>query len=328
MNSETLEKINHLANKYKEIGLDLNTVLEGLYESKPLNYWDYLNLEALLALQNPRTDYPDEIVFITYHQVTELYFKLILHEIDQILNAPPQKENILKRIKRIASYFKQLSTSFETMVIGMDTEQFLRFRLTLVPASGFQSVQYRIIEIKSTTLINLVHYPLRKKYDSCSPLSEIYANLYWKYGNRREEDGEKTVTLKRFEEKYDTQLYALAEACREKNLWFYYQNLSEDIKNDKEIIESLRNFDLQANVFWPLSHYKVAAKYFSQPYPATITQGTGGTNWKEYLPPKKQHVIFFPELWNEQEHQEWGAGPMQELFTQQVEHFWQTQAKF
>jgi tryptophan 2,3-dioxygenase len=324
MNAETEEKIARLALKFEKAGLDLNTALEGLYQSRPTNYWDYLNIDALLALQSPRTDYPDEIVFITYHQITELYFKLILHELDQILNAAPEQENILKRLKRIGSYFKQLSTSFEIMVIGMDTEQFLKFRLALVPASGFQSAQYRMIEIKATSLIHLVHYPLRSAFHSNSPLTELYAHLYWKYGNRKEENGEKTVTLKRFEDKYDTMLYNLAEACREKNLWFYYNRLPENIKNNPAIIESLRNLDLQANVFWSLSHYKVAAKYFSQPYPEEVTQGTGGTNWREYLPPKKQKVIFFPELWTEKEREEWGVGYMQELFNQQIEHFWQT----
>jgi len=65
-----------LEDKYNKIGQDLETHLEGLLHSKPINYWDYINTDALLSLQTQRTTFPDEMVFIMYHQVNELSRRL------------------------------------------------------------------------------------------------------------------------------------------------------------------------------------------------------------------------------------------------------------
>ena len=67
-----------LKEKFDNDGQTINTHLDGLYHSKYVNYWEYVHLDTLLTLQTPKTDFPDELVFITYHQITELYFKLIL----------------------------------------------------------------------------------------------------------------------------------------------------------------------------------------------------------------------------------------------------------
>lgn len=64
--------------KYKDLGVPLNSMLEGLLWSRPITYWDYIQTDALLGLQTPRTTQPDEMVFIMYHQVNELLFKMIL----------------------------------------------------------------------------------------------------------------------------------------------------------------------------------------------------------------------------------------------------------
>ena len=68
------------------MGQDMESYLDGLLISNYLTYWDYVHLDKLLALQNPKTDFPDEVIFIMYHQITELYFKLVLHEMEQIAN--------------------------------------------------------------------------------------------------------------------------------------------------------------------------------------------------------------------------------------------------
>ena len=66
-------------------------------------------------------------------------------------------EFFTERLKRINSYFEVLTSSFGIMVNGMEKEQFLKFRMSLLPSSGFQSAQYRLIEISCTHLINLTH---------------------------------------------------------------------------------------------------------------------------------------------------------------------------
>ncbi len=151
------EQLQKLEEKYAALGQDLAAYLEGLYYSDFLNYWDYIHLDTLLSLQTPRTTFPDEKIFILYHQITELYFKLCLNEYEQIGNLPDQAlPDLILRLSRINRYFENLIDSFDVMVDGMDPKEFLQFRMSLMPASGFQSVQFRMIEICSTDLKNLV----------------------------------------------------------------------------------------------------------------------------------------------------------------------------
>ena len=63
--------------KYEKLGVPVDAMLEGLLWSTPITYWDYIQTDALLGLQIPRTTQPDEMVFIMYHQVNELLFKMI-----------------------------------------------------------------------------------------------------------------------------------------------------------------------------------------------------------------------------------------------------------
>lgn len=71
LNKDTLKALS-------DKGLNTDVYLEGIQSAKPLTYWDYIQPEALLNLQVQRTDLPDEMVFIVYHQINELLFKMIL----------------------------------------------------------------------------------------------------------------------------------------------------------------------------------------------------------------------------------------------------------
>ena len=84
---EIAERIIKLEEKFKNSGQDMGSYLDGLLYDKYLTYWDYISLDTLLSLQNTKTHFPDEEIFITYHQITELYFKLIIHEQKQIIEA-------------------------------------------------------------------------------------------------------------------------------------------------------------------------------------------------------------------------------------------------
>lgn len=114
-------------------------------------------LDTLLTLQKSRTAFPDEVVFIIYHQITELYFRLAKQELELIAHSPWEESLLLKRIERIVSYFQHLTHGFEIMIYGMESQDFLRFRTALMSASGFQSVQFREIELYCTGLENLLH---------------------------------------------------------------------------------------------------------------------------------------------------------------------------
>jgi tryptophan 2,3-dioxygenase len=303
LSPELLDKLEKLADKFAKKGQNLSDYLEGMLHADYLSYWDYIQLETLLSLQRPRTEQPDEMIFITYHQITELYFKLILWELEQINEGEALPARVfLEKIRRINRYFSQLASSFDIMTEGLDRDQFAKFRMTLMPSSGFQSVQYRLIEILSTDLINLVHSQYVLWLSDDDPLDAHLDHLYWKAGARDSQSGEKTLTLRQFEEKYDSLLLEKARYYRKRNL---RRRLKPYLREDQPaIIEALREFDQWANVNWPLSHFRAAVRHL-----VTKQQeksATGGTNWRKYLPPRFQRVIFFPELWSEEEKENWG----------------------
>jgi len=303
-----LKKVEALQEKYAAMGQDLNAYLDGLLHADYLTYWDYINLDTLLSLQHPITPFPDESIFIIYHQITELYFKLALHELDQLnTSASKDPDLILKRVSRVNRYFEALTHSFEIMVDGMDQDQFLKFRMSLLPASGFQSAQYRMIEIRSTSFDRLLREEVREKYEDHAPgdLEELYSHIYWKAGAVELATGKKTLTLRQFEVKYDRTLLELAENTFEVNLRSLWNGLPVAAQTD-DLRQALRWLDTNVNINWPLSHYKSAVRYLQRD-PEDIA-ATGGTNWQKYLPPRFQRRIFYPELWSEQELADWGKG--------------------
>jgi len=297
-----------LQQKYDVMGQDLTSYLDGLLHADYLTYWDYIHLDTLLSLQNPKTQFPDEKVFITYHQITELYFNLILWEIDQIVAKTDLDENFfVVRLDRIIRYFQNLCASFDIMSEGMEREQFLKFRMSLLPASGFQSAQYRLIEIRSTEMINLVD-PVSRPAMLGKAINEQLEKLYWRSGATELSSGKKTLTLQQFEEKYMKDFLETGLNHADRNLLKIYH---AKFNGRKEVIQRLREYDLLANVFWPLSHMKSAARYLHKD-PEDI-KATGGTNWQKYLPPRFQKIYFFPELWSDLEKAEWGRPAIEKV---------------
>jgi len=117
-----------------------------------LDYKGYLKLDQLLRLQQPLADPPshDETLFIVVHQVFELWFRLLLHEIDKIFALLDdgdviESERLMRRLTSIVRLFIPKLSVLETML----PSDFIQFRDRLKPASGFQSVQFREIEFAS-----------------------------------------------------------------------------------------------------------------------------------------------------------------------------------
>lgn len=303
---DIINKINKLQEKYEAMGQDMASYLDGLLYADFLTYWDYIHLDTLLSLQSPKTPFPDEEIFIMYHQITELYFKLVLHECRQIA----EHENLTTefftaRVKRINAYFNALTTSFEVMVNGMEKDQFLKFRMSLLPASGFQSGQYRMIEICATDFNQLVDKSKREEVKEAT-IEEKFEFLYWKFGATELASGKQTLTLKQFIKKYAAQFLALAKEREHSNFSALYQKLLSQGDDVSQLAEELRKLDLYVNVEWPLAHYKSAVRYLEKD-PVDVA-ATGGTNWQKYLPPRFQKRIFYPFLWTEEQMEEWGKG--------------------
>jgi tryptophan 2,3-dioxygenase len=258
----------------------------------------------LLSLQTPKTHFKDEHVFITYHQITELYFRLIINELEQIA----ERENIdetffIQRLDRLILYFRNLENSFDIMVYGMEKDQFLKFRMALLPSSGFQSAQYRLIEISSTDMINLVNNQDREALKNAD-LASMLEKLYWKSGATELASGKKTLTLQQFEEKYMHSFLEYGIRFKLTNLYQTYLRNFVNSPGKAEIINKMKTYDHLVNVIWRLAHLKTSAHFLKRDHDTIAA--TGGTNWQKYLPPRFQRIMFFPELWTSAEKEEWG----------------------
>jgi tryptophan 2,3-dioxygenase len=289
---ETKELLRQLEAKFDGIGQDLDTHLEGLLHGEPITYWDYIQTDALLNLQIQRTTLPDEMVFIMYHQVNELLFKMILWEISQVAhNKEITASYFSEKLMRVSRYFDMLTSSFNIMRDGMAVEQYMKFRTTLTPASGFQSAQYRKIEFASTELINLIDIRFRENIDRNTPYEHALEHLY---------------LLKSFEEKYKNEFIAFTQEYNTINLYTKFKELPEAVKQDSVLRNAMRHYDYTVNITWVLAHYNAAKYYIGGGDSKEEVEATGGSDWTKYMHPKYQRRIFFPELWTEQEINDWG----------------------
>lgn len=303
MNSKITDQ---LKQKYDSLNQDVETHLEGLLHSKPINYWDYIQTDALLNLQVQRTVFPDENVFIMYHQISELLFKMILSEIEQVAKNEFFNSAIFTdKIMRISRYFDVLTSSFSIMKDGMDIEQYNKFRTTLTPASGFQSAQYRKIEFSSTELINLIDNRFRDTIDRNSSYENAFEHLYWQAAGKDYKTGKKTYTLSAFEERYKDEFIRFTKFYQKNNLWSKYKCLPIENQKDKGLVKAMRHYDYTVNIKWVMAHYKTANHYLN--IGGKTAEATGGSEWVKYMHPKYQKRIFFPDLWTEKEIADWGT---------------------
>ena len=287
--------------KYKGIGQNPDTFLSGLLHAKPMTYWDFIQVDALLGLQTQRTQHPDEMVFIMYHQINELLFKMILWEISQVAKTDPiSVKKFAMHLDRVSRYFDMLSQSFDIMGEGMEVEQYMKFRDTLTPASGFQSAQYRKIEFASTELINLIDNRFRATIDRNTPFKHAFEHLYWQAAGKDYATGKKSILLKNFENRYMEEFITFMKEYNTSNLWTKFKSLPTKDQENESLRKAMRHYDHTVNVSWVMAHLNAAKKYLGD------STATGGSDWQKYMHPKYQKRIFFPELWSKEELDNWG----------------------
>ena len=158
-----------------------------------------------------------------------------------------------------------------------------------------------------TDLENLQHKDFKI---NSNDLRTLYENIYWKKGSLQTDqhkrpilaaDGKpvKPMALQDFEKKYDAELFNLSIRYSEKNLYQFFLSQSEVIKSDETILTLLKKIDKRINRDWKGSHYQAVKHHLDHPEnPAGNDEtGGGGTNWKSYLPPENQSIIFFPGIY-------------------------------
>lgn len=293
--------VKDIEDKYTDLGEKPETYLKGLLNAKPINYWDYLEIDTLLTLQKPRTDFKDEEIFIMYHQVTELTLKMMVHEIKQLIYDPFNETVWIDKLNRLNRYTNMLITSFEVMKSGMNYEDYNTFRTTLTPASGFQSAQFRLIEIYCTRIENLINENGKSRIGENPSTEEYFEHIYWKDAGLNRTTGKKTLTLSQFEERYLHRFIALTNKVKGRTL---EDLILKNATYSEALRDKLKEFDHLYNVAWPLVHIQTAQHYLDSK--GENKTATGGSEWKKYLHPESQQRKFFPTLWSTDEISNWG----------------------
>jgi tryptophan 2,3-dioxygenase len=252
-----------------------------------LTYAGYLKLEQLLALQEPRSkpEEHDEMLFIVIHQVYELWFKLLLHELEQI-----KRDFSSNDLFRAIAGFKRIRTVMKTLVGQLDIletmtpNSFSGFRDRLETASGFQSVQYREMEFvmgyKRPELLNSfppgspASQALEKRLREPSVIDHFYDFL--------EQRG---VAIPRDLRERDVTLPATADPRVQDGIYKLYQEHPEAAI----LFELMTDFD-EGQQEWRYRHVKLTERTIGN------KMGTGGSSGVEFLK-KTLFKSFFPDLW-------------------------------
>lgn len=296
----------------------LPDVLEAALMAREITYDDYIETPTLLSLQQTLTEYHDELIFKMYHQQTELWFRLILHEMERAIRSLVAKPANLRvaseSVTRINRYFDVLAHSYSVMLDGLSTDEFMEFRKAFGTSSGFQSSQFRAIEIlagmekRRPGSASAESRPASEQAETQANGQE-QAEYYWEKAARHITTNEPTLTLVKFKEQHLKYLNELYQKREPFSLRLAFLKVVEDMlghfDSPESMVDSLLrsgNAELiafaedlvrldEAVVDWKQAHLKVAAKHLKR-----APKGTGETNWAQYLSQSIREQRCFPEL--------------------------------
>ncbi|NNG00255.1 MAG: tryptophan 2,3-dioxygenase [Desulfobacteraceae bacterium] len=252
-----------------------------------LTYSGYLQVDKLLSLQDLRSYEPanDELLFIIIHQAYELWFKQVLHEIDQLIHllGAGDISRIPHKLKRIRTIFKVLAHQWDILET-MTPDDFLRFRTKLGTASGFQSFQFRELEFvlgyKRNQMLSIfkddppAHKRLTHRLSQPSLWDAFLIFL---------DSAGYPIPQNRLGKTTDTPTEPNAD-IQDVLLRIYRDNLTL-----RDICESLVDID-EGIQEWRYHHVKMVERTLGG------KPGTGGSSGTDYLR-KTLFKPFFPDLW-------------------------------
>jgi len=243
-----------------------------------LTYGSYLRVPELLSQQVPESDPPahDELLFITIHQVYELWFKLLLAELSDARDRMLAGETYIPRVRLERCHtIERVLVAQVDVIDTMTPQDFLEFRTKLAPASGFQSVQFREIEflsgLKDETYLNRLRGFTDAERESLQrrlaepSLWDGYLYLLAREGFDVEND----------EQRFEAYAEIARDRCKHGPLW--------------DLAEALVDHD-QAWALWRARHVLMAERQIG------AKPGTGGSSGGAYLR-SRLDVRFYPELW-------------------------------
>jgi len=252
----------------------------------PLSYGSYLKVADLLKLQQPLSQPPhhDEMLFIVIHQVYELWFKQLLHELDAAAGALDRDDllRVAKQFRRIHTIQRLLEQQVDILET-MTPQEFNQFRDHLNPASGFQSVQFRELEfacgVRRTEVLQWIELDdgQRARLERRATEPSLYDRVKALLRRRGFETGSSDALIESYR-----QIYTNETA----NYDLYL------------LLEDLIEFD-ERFLLWRGRHIRMVERMIGQKH------GTGGSSGVQYLESTLAHR-FFPELWAVRTHL--GAG--------------------
>lgn len=271
-----------------------------IYHSSHLTYGTYLRVSGLLELQQPRSQHHDELLFIIAHQVYELWFKQLLHEMEAINAAldadqPLRAAKLFDRVHKVQHLLIEQIPLLETMYAA----DFAKFRDQLRPASGFQSVQFRKLEFlcgnKSEKFLALVGEDEAAKAEMAAYLGRPTPYDHFLRHLSREDRGVFAIPRDALER--DTrQPHELNTACAEALARLYrLQEDADAIKGGERyfaqyrVCEHLIEFDEKLAI-WRFHHVKMVERMIGG------LTGTGGSSGAKYLWSTLQRPLY-PDLW-------------------------------
>jgi tryptophan 2,3-dioxygenase len=253
-----------------------------------LSYGQYLHLEKLLSAQQPLSREHNEMLFIIVHQVSELWMRLILHELTAALECIRRDDlgPALKMLARVSRTQTQLLTVWDVLST-MTPFEYSAFRNALGRSSGFQSVQYREIEFlfgnKNAQML-AVH---ERDPEAFATLSQALGapSLYdevLRLLSRRGYDIPQDYLSRDFSEPYQVSKQVAAA-------WLGVYHNADQVWDLYELAERLVDLDHNFQL-WRFHHLKTVERIIG------YKPGTGGTGGVSYLA-KALELKFFPELW-------------------------------
>lgn len=254
-----------------------------------MSYGDYLRLDRILSAQTPLSDAHDEMLFIVQHQASEIWMRLVIHELTSVCQhiARDDLAPSFKMLARVSRILDQLNSAWDVLRT-MTPSEYTTFREALGMSSGFQSFQYRAIEFLAGNKNAAMMRPHEHKPDIHAWLKDILhkPSIY--------DESLRLLARKGFAidravlERDWSRPYQPNESVR--NAWLQIYRDPEAHWSLYELAEKLVDFE---DYFrrWRFNHVTTVERIIG------FKTGTGGTSGVNYLR-KMLEVVLFPELWN------------------------------
>ena len=258
--------------------------------SQDMSYGDYLHLDAVLGAQHPLSPAHDEMLFIVQHQTSELWMKLMLHELRAataaIAGTAGSKADAFKMLARVSRIMEQLVSAW-TVLATMTPPEYSAMRPYLAQSSGFQSAQYRCIEFALGNKNAAMLKPHAHRPDLLAQVQAAYAapSLYDEALRWLARSG-LPIPADRLERDW-TQPYLESEGV--KQAWITVYSDPHKYWDLYQLGEKLTDIE-DAFRLWRFRHVTTVERVIG------FKRGTGGTGGVSYLK-KMLDVVLFPEIW-------------------------------